>query len=260
MEYLTNSNNIGSLFDYDKDSNKDYEIYEKYLKYYYQTPSKKDHYERDMEDGKYILIEAKNPDKKITIEPAKYIDLKILFNNLKFYNDIILEKIAILIEKPGNFDEEDRKYFNELKINYGLYSKKIQEIDVINKSHYENMDLLTIRKLNNSLLMAKYYNERNLSFQKISIPILIESKEIIIKKFSKNDKKIPNQNEIDKLGKSLNISSDEMEKWFIWVEKCYQYLRTRSELYKDVQEQNKKKEEFNYKCENFIIKKPVINS
>ena len=63
MEYLTNSSNIQNLFDYNRES-KDYETYEKYLKYYYQPPSKKDPYERDMVDKKFILIDLKNPKKK----------------------------------------------------------------------------------------------------------------------------------------------------------------------------------------------------
>jgi len=260
MEYLTNSNSIDELFDYNKESNKEYESYEKYLQYYYQLPSKKDPYDRDMKDGKYILSDVKNPDKKITIEPSKYIDLNVLFNKLKTYNKIILEKISILIEKPSNFDEEDRKYFNELKKNYGVYSKKIQEIDAINQNHFEYMEQLTIKKIDNSLLMAKYYNERNSSFKEINEPILKESKAEIIKSFNKNGRKIPTQESIDKLGKKLHISSNEMEKWFYWTDKCFHYLQAKYDLYRNMQEQNIKDKEFNHKCKIFIIKKPIINS
>ena len=258
MEYLTNSSNLKLLFDFNKNKNKEYESYEKFLKFYYQNPTKKDPYLKDFQDGNYILIDSKNHDKKIIIQPAKYINLNNLFKNLKIYNEIILEKISILIEKPNNFNDDDRNYFNELKKNYSLYSKKIQEIDLINKNYFDMMDKLTEDILDNSLLMAKYYNERNLFFNKISNPILIESKKEIITVFSKNNKTIPSQNDINKLGKKLSIFSDEIENWFNWNEKCYQYLLVKNILYNKIKEQNDIKKEFSYKCENFIIKKPLI--
>ena len=86
MEYLTNSSNMSSLFEFNKESNKEYESYEKYLKFYYQIPSKKDPYNRSMVDGKYILSDLKNPSKKIIIDPAKYVNLFELFKN-KINND-----------------------------------------------------------------------------------------------------------------------------------------------------------------------------
>lgn len=260
MEYLTNSSNMSSLFEFNKESNKEYESYEKYLKFYYQIPSKKDPYNRSMVDGKYILSDLKNPSKKIIIDPAKYLNLFELFKNLKLYNEIILEKISILIEKPSNIDDDDRKSFDELKKKYGLFSKKIQEIDEINKNHFEEMEKLTIKKLDYSLLMAKYYNERNMSFKEITEKIPIESKTEIIQYFSQNKHSIPEQKMIDKIAKKLDIPSNDVEKWFKWIEKCYLYLKSKNELYKIMKEQNEKNTEFIYKCENFIIKKPIIES
>jgi|TARA_B110000483_G_C18198898_1_gene544302 hypothetical protein len=260
MEYLTNSSNMSSLFDFNKERNKEYESYEKYLKFYYQLPSKKDPYIRTMVDGKYILSEIKNPSKKIIIDPAKYINLFELFKNLKLYNEIILEKVSILIEKPSNIDDDDRKSFDNLKNKYGLFSKKIQEIDVINKTHFEEMENLTIKKLDYSLLMAKYYNERNMSFKEITEKIPITSKNEIIQYYSQNKHSIPEQKIIDKIAKKLDIPSNDVEKWFNWIEKCYQYLQSKNELYKIIKEVNEKNTEFIYKCENFIIHKPNIKS
>ena len=131
MEYLTNSDNMSSLYEFNKESNKEYESYEKYLKFFYQIPTKKDTFNREMIDGKYILSDIKNPSKKIIINPAKYINLFELFKNLKLYNEIILEKISLLIEKPSNIDDNDRKYFDELKKKYGLYSKKMSSLQTI---------------------------------------------------------------------------------------------------------------------------------
>ena len=260
MEYLTNSDNMSSLYEFNKESNKEYESYEKYLKFFYQIPTKKDTFNREMIDGKYILSDIKNPSKKIIINPAKYINLFELFKNLKLYNEIILEKISLLIEKPSNIDDNDRKYFDELKKKYGLYSKKIQEIDEINKNHFEDMENLTIKKMDHSLLMAKYFNERNMVFKEITESILIESRTEIIKYFNQNKNSIPEQKMIDKIARKLDIPSNDVEKWFNWIEKCYQYLQSKNELYKIIKEQNEKNIEFIYKCENFIIKKPIIES
>ena len=259
MEYLTNSSNIQSLFNYNRET-KEYETYEKYLNYYYQIPSQKDQFERSMENGKIILSDIKNPSKKVIIEPARYANLFDLLKKLKIYNDIILEKVSLLIEKPSNIDEDDRKYFDELKKNYSLYSKKLQEIDIINKDHLEIIENLTIKKIDNSLLIAKFYNERNLIFKEINDPIEKESKQEIIKLFNQNGNKIPEQKTIDKTAKMLDIPSNEVEKWLNWTEKCYQYLQAKKILYDSINEINKVKTEFIYKCENFIIKKPVIEN
>ncbi len=259
MEYLTNSSNIQVLFNTNR-GEKEFETYEKYLTYYYQLPSKKDPYTREMDNGKYILTDIKNPKKKITIEPAKYINLFDLLKNLKLYNQIILEKVSLLIEKPSNIDDDDRKYFEELKKNYSLYSKKLQEIDVINQNHLEIIEKLTIKKIDNSLLIAKFYNERNLIFKEINEPIEKESKKEIIELFHKNNNKIPDQKIIDKTAKMLDIPSDDVEKWLNWIEKCYQYLQAKKILYDSINEINEIKSEFIYKCENFIIKKPIIES
>ena len=213
-----------------------------------------------MVDKKFILIDLKNPKKKITIEPAKYINLFELYKNLKYYNEIILEKISSLVEKPSNIDDDDRKFFNDLKKNYTLYNKKIQEIDEINKEHLEEIEELTIKRIDNSLLIAKYYNDRNLVFKDIQEPIQKESKEEIIRLFNKNGNKLPDQKSIDKVSKLLEIPSNEVEKWLNWVEKCYQYLQAKNELYKTIKKINEIKEKFIYKCENFIVKKPIIEN
>lgn len=259
MEYLTNSSNIQNLFNSNR-NDKEFETYEKYLSYYYQLPTKKDPYIREIDNGKYILTDIKNPKKKIIIDPAKYADLFDLYKNLKLYNEIILEKVSLLVEKPSNIDDDDREYFDKLKKNYSIYNKKLQEIDVINKDHLEIIEKLTIKKIDNSLLIAKFYNERNLIFKEIIEPIDKESKKEIIELFHKNSNQIPDQKTIDKTAKMLDIPSDDVEKWLNWTEKCYQYLQAKKILYDSIIEINKVKKEFIYKCENFIIKKPIIEN
>ena len=153
MEYLTNID-IQNLYNNNR-NNKEYEAYEKYLNYYFQKPSEKDIYTRSFEDGKFILTEIKNPKKKIIIDSAKYTNLFDLYKNLKMYNDIILDKISLLIEKPSNINDNDRENFEKLKKNYILYNKKIQEIDKLNKNHLEQVKELTIKKIDDTLKMAK---------------------------------------------------------------------------------------------------------
>lgn len=259
MEYLTNSSNIQNLLDYNR-NDKEYEDYEKYLNYYYQLPSKKDQYDRKYENQKYILEDKKNPKKKIIIDPARYVNLFELFKNLKKYNEIILEKVSLLVEKPGNIDDNDRKYFDELKKNYSLYNKKITEIDSINKDHLDNIENLTIQKIDNSLIMAKYFNERNLIFKRIINPIKKESKIELTLLFNKNGNKLPEQNIINKTAKMLDIPSDDVENWLLWIEKCYQYLQSKKKYYETSNKINLIKQEFLDKCENFIIKKPIIET
>ena len=258
MEYLTNINNIQNLYKVNRDKN--FENYEKYLSYYYQKPNKKDSYIRNHENNKYILQEAKNPKKRIIIEPAVYVNLFDLNKNLKLFNEIILDKVSLLIEKPQNIDANDREYFDELINNYKIYNKKIQEIDELNKEHFQKLEILIEEKIKNTIFMAKYYNERNLLFKEINSSIEKKSKDEIIKIFNKNKNKIPDQSEINKTAKLLDIPSNEIEKWFLWVEKCFQYLTARKIVYETIFNINKMNKDFEYKCENFIIKKPSIEN
>ena len=258
MEYLTNINNIQDLYKVNR--NKNFENYEKYLSYYYQKPNNKDSYIRNRENKKYILQEVKNPKKKIIIEPAVYVNLFDLYKNLKLYNEIILDKVSLLIEKPQNIDANDREYFDELINNYKIYNKKIQEIDELNKEHFKEIEKLIEYKIENTILMAKYYNERNLVFKKINSTIEKSSKDKIIKKFNENKNKIPDQSEINKTAKLLDIPSNEVQTWFEWIEKCFQYLTARKIVYETITNINKITKEFEYKCENFIIKKPTLEN
>ena len=259
MEYLTNINDIQNLYNSNR-NNKEYETYEKYLSIYFEKPSSKDIYTRSYEDGKFILTEIKNPKKKISIESAKYTNLFDLYKNLKLYNDIILDKISLLIEKPTNINDNDREKFKELKENYVLYNKKVQEIDELNKNHLEKLEKLIIDKIDESLLMAKYYNERNLIFKEIKNEIPKTSKDEIIKLFHNHKNKIPEQSIINKTAKILEIPSNDIENWLKWVEKCYQYLMIKKSIYQKISEIEEINKNFKYRFENFIIKKPIIEN
>ena len=96
MDYLKNSDNFESLFDFNKEKDNSYEKYEKYLNIYYSIPSKKDIYGREFIDGKMILYDKKDQKKKITIDAPKSVNLFYLNDHLKLQTDIILETISLL--------------------------------------------------------------------------------------------------------------------------------------------------------------------
>ena len=257
MNYLKNSNNFKSLFDFDKDE-ESYKEYEYYLDIYYSIPSKKDKYGREFIDGKMILYELKNPNKKIIINASKSVNLFYLNERLKLQSDIILETISTIIEKPSNLNQEDYDTFEKLKQKYSIYSQKIQEIDDIHKEYYEKMQDLTIKKINATLNMGKYYILRNSIFSKIEKPILKDSKRILIEFFHDQNNTIPSDTLVNKISKKLQIPSEETFQWFEWVEQCYKYLIAKKELYSLTDEMKKMSDTFNFKNEYFMIQKPTI--
>lgn len=257
MNFLKDSDTIENLYDFNKNSDI-YKEYEKYLSYYYQLPSKKDTYGREFIDGKIILFELKKPNKKIIITPSKSVQLFYLVKNLELQKNIILQKISLIIEKPENLTPEDKKEFDELKKNYGLFIKKIKEIDDFDEKHEKKKEEFIYKLIDFSQKMAKYYIERQTLFKKIVEPITKLNKNEIIKGFKEQGSKIPDQVYINKLSKQLNIPSDETEKWFYWVEKCFQYLESSKEYQKILKEYNMYEKEYALKTNYFMIQKPEI--
>ena len=82
MNILNKQQNLESLFDFQK-NDQAYKEYKQYLNYYYEKPTKQDKYDRSYENGKLLLINKKNPQKKIEIIPARFGDLEIIYEQLK---------------------------------------------------------------------------------------------------------------------------------------------------------------------------------
>ena len=257
MDILNKNQNLETLFDYNRE-NKSYQDYLEYLNLYYKNPTKNDKYDKLFENGHFFLIDKKNPKKKIEITPAKFTNLKKLYNDLKINNKIILEKISAIIEKTENYNDEDRNIFNDLKNKYSLYNKKIIEIDVINENYYKSMESLNLEQINLSNNLAEYYNKRNNIFKNItqSIPKKIKNKLIIL--FKKNNNKIPPDNEINIIAKNNTIPSKVLDEWFLWIEQCYYYLITKNKLYEIIKEINSKEKEFENKNKYMLLKLPEI--
>lgn len=239
-------------------NNEDYQQYLKYLTIFFGKEHKKDKYERMIMDGKYLLVDKGNPKKKIEITPSEFIDIQLLYIELKRYGDEILYEINNLIESKSNITEDNRKNFDRLKTQYILCKEKISEIDLINKEYYDEMEKLLNKKIENTNLLIKFHKMRNEIYDNIKVSIKEELKSKMIKYFKENKKKIPGLPIINKLGKENGISSDEIEKWFQWIEIVYKYIGIHLEM-EDIEEKIKKNEdEYNLNTKYMIIKKPEI--
>ena len=256
MDYLKNNENLIELFNYDKES-EEYQKYIVYLNFYFSNPTKKDKFTRSFEDGKYILIDNKSK-KKIIIEPSKYVNLNILLNQLEVFNNIVLEKISIIIDKTTNFTNEDRDQFNNLKEKYSLFMKKIKEIDEINKNYYIEYEENLKKRLELTMETAKFFMERTNIYKDINVMIDKTLKSELINVYKKSNKKVPDIEDINKIAKKNEIPSKEIENWFKWIDYSCKYILAKNELYKINDLIKKNKEEFDIKNEFMLIKKPNV--
>jgi hypothetical protein len=224
--------NIQNMYKYqinEKESN-EYEKYIKYLTIFLQKEVKKEKYTKEYLDGKYILIDKTNPKKRIEIKPSQFLNINILHLKLKENSDLILYKINNLIESKSNITEENRKEFEILKKEYVDFKVKLNDIENINKEYYETQEQLFSRKIDKSNQLAKYYQKRNEEYEKIEVFITETLKNKLMKYFKENKNRIPSQTIINKIGKENQIKSNEIEKWFNWIESVYHYLLTKKEI------------------------------
>ena len=95
MDIIEDNINLEEMYNYhinELDSS-EYNKYKKYLNFFFSKVDKKDKYEKDILNGKYILIDKKNSNKKIIITPSQFINIHQLYYQLKDYSDIILNKL-----------------------------------------------------------------------------------------------------------------------------------------------------------------------
>jgi hypothetical protein len=240
------------------DSDKKYNEYLNYLSIFYKKDAKKEKYNKEYLDGKYILIDKSNPKKTITITPSEFIDIKELYIGLKDSSELILSKISNLIEKKENINESDRKEFDLLKKKYVSFRDKLKDIDEIHKNFNTEIKILFEKKIELSNNMARYYQKRNYEYSNIETMIKEDVKNILIKKFKDNNKKIPSDKELNKIAKDNSLSSNETEKWFKWIEVSYLYMLVKNEIKKINYEINDKETKFDGFSKYIIIRKPVI--
>ena len=257
MDLINHNVDIEKMYKYQLDKDKEYEKYLKYLNLYFQESGKKDIYKKEYKDGKYILIDKKNPSKQIILTPSKFINIHELYFQLKTESELALLKISNLISSKSNITDENRDDFDKLKKLYKSYHKKIIDIDNINTNFYEEIGLLLKKKIEKTNDLQKFYIKRSITYEKIEIMIdEILKKNLII--IYKKNKKIPSVTEINKIGKEYNVPSKELEKWFDWIESIYHYGLVNMELFKINKLIEEKEKIFLNHTNYLIIEKPEV--
>lgn len=260
MNLIENNANIIKMYKYQLEEidSKNYQEYIEYLHLYFLKKHKKEKYTKEFLNGNYILIDKANPQKKIIITPAEFINIHKLYIELKEYSNVILSKISNIIESKNNITEENRQEYELLQKKYILCKDKLKDINLINKNFYDEIEILFSKKIEKTNDLAKYYQKRILSYNNISIMINENLKNTLIKKFKNNKKKIPSMTEINKIAKENMIPSIEIEKWFIWIETMYFYFLVSKEIVEINNEINIKEENFDINTKYMIIKKPIL--
>ena len=239
-------------------NSEDYNKYLKYLNFFYMKEHPKDRYNKEYLEGTYILIEKKHPSKKITITPTEFINIHRLYIELKKYSEVILTVISNIISSKNNITENDRKEFDNLKQKYIMYKEQLNEINIINKDFYDEMDVLLNKKIELSNNLAKYYQKRNNEYSEIKVMIPENLKNKLILIFKENNKKVPSDKQINKIAKENLVASIEIEKWFNWIETVYLYRLVKNDITKITNEIKLKEETYDMNSKYMIIKKPII--
>lgn len=260
MNLIDDNLNIEKMYKYqlNEEIDEDYEKYLKYLTLFYQKEHKKEKFNKDYLNDKFLLIDKSNPKKKIEITPAQFINIHKLYIRLKDYSETILQKISNIIESKNNITEEDRKEFDFLKMKYSSFRDKTKDIETINLEYYNQMENLFNNKIEKSTQLAKYYQKRNINYTNINVMINEKLKNKLIAYFRENKKKIPSQNIINKIAKENSISSNEIEKWFLWIESVYFYMIVSNEIININNEIKVKENTFDMNTKYMIIKKPIV--
>ena len=183
MNIIDEKVDIKEMYEYQSEelNSEEYKEYLKYLNFFFSKDNKKDKYSKDFLDGKYILIDKQNPSKQLIITPSEFINIHKLFIELKKYSEIILSKISNIIESKNNITEENRKEFDYLKNKYVSSQIKLKNIDAINKTFYEELEILLSKKIEKSNELTKYYQKREYSYLQIEnmIPESVKNKLIV---------------------------------------------------------------------------------
>jgi len=260
MNLIDDNINIKNMYKYqikEKESD-EYEKYIKYLTIFFQKEIKKEKYTKEYLNGKYVLIDKNNPQKKIIITPSQFINIHQLYLELKKYSELILFKISNIIESKNNITDENRNEFDFLKKKYLSFKEQINDIDLINIEFYNEMEKLLNKQVEKSNELAKYYQRRTLNYDSIEVMIQEQLKTKLIKIFKDKKKKIPGISEINKIAKENSIPSKEIEKWFSWIESVYFYRLIKNELLEIGETIKNKEYNFENNTNYMIIKKPII--
>jgi len=238
-----------------KEDGKEKEEYDAYLQWMYQFYAKESMYTKEYEDGKCILILKSNPSKKIVIEPAQFVSIPFLYNELKKNLDDLYYSLIDKIEKR---DPTNKEEFEELQEEYKECKEKIKETDSFQLSFADDLLGLLKLRIEKSFQLSKYYQHRKTVYGHIASPIEEKIKNKIIGLFKKNKCILPSQSEINQFSKKENIPSKETEKWLEWTEQTYLYMKIQKEIHVLSSEIIEKEKEYENQMEFFLIQKPTV--
>lgn len=261
MELINDEINIKEMYKFqlEKLENEEYNKYLKYLNVFYMKDQKKEKYIKKYVDNKYVLIDKQIQSKKIIIIPSEYININNLYIELNKYSEELLIKISNIIESKNNITDENRNEFDFLKKKYLIFQEKLNDINIIKEEYHKELDILINNKVEKIDDLIKFYKKRNIDYSNIKESINRNLKNNLIKVFKETGNKIPSIIVINKIAKENLIASNEIEKWFQWIESVYFYMLIKIEI-KILNENINKKEEIFYMDTNYmIIKKPIIN-
>ena len=237
----------------------EYTEYIKYLSIFCQEPNnKRDKYRRDIMDDKYILISKENPKKRIEITPAKFINLHKFYNELKKQLEKIMLKFYSYIETKDNFTNENRADFDNLKMRYVTFKKKLEEIELINIEYYKELDELNLEKIEKMNDLIIRYKKKIMIYSKIKTMIKQQLKTEMIKEFAENKMSIPSDAIIKNLAKTNEVPADDIELWFEWIEENYYYMLLRRDISEISHKIEKAELSYNLNTEYFIVRAPDI--
>ena len=260
MNLIQDDLNILELYKYQLEglNTEEYQKYLKYLNKYFVNDHKKEKYDKEYINNKYILINKQNSSKKIIITPSEFINIHRLYIELKQYSYELLIKISNIIESKNNINEDNRINYEILKQKYLSYQEKTKDIEKINDDYFTEMEILLNQKITKLDDLVKYNKKRHYTYSQITVMIKEDVKNKLIKIFKDSFKKIPNIDNINKIAKEFSIPSNEIEKWFEWIESVYFYMLVKNEIIELDKIIKLKEENFDINTHYMIIKKPII--
>jgi hypothetical protein len=250
--------NVNEMLKYDLDSDE----YKKYLEYLNifnkQDDGKIDQYKKEITDDSYILIDKKDPNKKIIINKSKFIDLNNYYQLIKDEISNILYEIAYLLDNNNIINEDKREKFDILKKKYIEYNTSVKNIDKIFEDDKKIIDDILIEIKDKYTEIINYYNFRKTFYSNIENKITNEKRVYIINIFKEKGNKIPDDTTIVGISKKYDINVGDLDNWFKWIEATYTYIKLQKELFELNDKMNLEIKNRDLQKRYFIYQKPAI--
>lgn len=250
--------NVNEMLKYDLDSDE----HKKYLEYLNifnkQDDGKMDQYKKEITDDSYILIDKKDPNKKIIINKSKFIDLNNYYQLIKDEISNILYEIAYLLDNNNIINEDKREKFDILKKKYIEYNTSVKDIDKIFEDDKKIIDDILIEIKDKYTEIINYYNFRKMFYSNIENKITNENRVYIINIFKEKGNKIPDDTTIVGISKKYDINISDLDNWFKWIEATYIYIKLQKELFELNDKMNLEIKNRDLQKRYFIYQKPAI--